>query len=310
MPIEVSCASCSGQFRLPDSAAGKKIRCPKCRATIEVPAAEPATSRPTEVITPAPPPPPVPAAPSAPPPQPAFVPPPAPKKQPSSIPPPAISEAPPPPLPPPSLSPPSLPPPSLPPPSLSPPSLSPPADEWHFKTAAGEEYGPVGRDELDEWFREGRITAECQILRATDEEWQWASEIYPQLKPPAGQESGVGSQESDSSSEAVLPLPPDTRPQSPPASAPKKFPKSPGKATKSAPVQSDEEDCSQRSRLVAGFLGVFLGPLGIHRFYLGYWGVGLAMLVTAGGLGLWSLIDAIFVMTGRVPDADGRPLSP
>jgi len=290
MPIEVSCASCSGQFRVPDSAAGKKIRCPKCGGAIEVPAAAPTTSTPTEVFVP--PAPPTPAAP----PQPAFVPPPLPKKQSVMAPPPAVSAPPP--------SQPALP---APPP--------PPADEWHFKTATGEEYGPVGRDELDEWFREGRITADCKVLRAAEEEWRWASEIYPQLNAPppgvGGRESGIGSQEPEEISVAPSPPPPAAESESPSVS----FSKQPKKAAtakvkKAAPIADDEADCSQRSRLVAGFLGVFLGPLGIHRFYLGYWGVGLAMLVTAGGLGLWSLIDAIFVMTGRVPDADGRPLSP
>jgi len=281
MPIEVSCANCSGHFRVPDTAAGKKIRCPKCRGAIEVPAAEPTAARPTEVFVPPPTPPTLPAP--AAPPQPAFVPPPLPKKQPTFVPPPAVSE-----------------------PAPIPPA--PPADEWHFKTATGEEYGPVGRDELDEWFREGRITADCKVLRAADDEWRWASEIYPQLQPPEDQESGVMGQESAVRDEPAAPPPPE--PESSSISLSKMPHKAAAKAKKSTPVADNEADCSQRSRLVAGFLGVFLGPLGIHRFYLGYWGMGLAMMVTAGGLGLWSLIDAIFVMTGRVPDADGRPLSP
>jgi hypothetical protein len=37
--------------------------------------------------------------------------------------------------------------------------------------------------------------------------------------------------------------------------------------------------------------------------------MGLAMLFTLGGCGVWSLIDAARVLLGRVPDADGRPLS-
>jgi predicted Zn finger-like uncharacterized protein len=42
MPIEVSCRSCAGRFRVPDNAAGKKIRCPKCKELIAVPSADPA----------------------------------------------------------------------------------------------------------------------------------------------------------------------------------------------------------------------------------------------------------------------------
>jgi hypothetical protein len=33
------------------------------------------------------------------------------------------------------------------------------------------------------------------------------------------------------------------------------------------------------------------------------------MLATAGGCGIWSLIDAILILLGKVPDADGRRLA-
>jgi hypothetical protein len=51
-----------------------------------------------------------------------------------------------------------------------------------------------------------------------------------------------------------------------------------------------------------------LGGLGIDRFYLGYTGLGVAKLLTCGGLGIWSLIDAILVTLRKIPDAQGRPL--
>lgn len=51
-----------------------------------------------------------------------------------------------------------------------------------------------------------------------------------------------------------------------------------------------------------------LGSLGIDRFYLGYTGLGIAKLLTCGGLGIWSLIDAILVTLRKIPDAQGRPL--
>ncbi|PQO47530.1 hypothetical protein [Blastopirellula marina] len=41
MAIEFSCGSCSARFRIPDTMAGKKIRCPKCQAVQQVPADEP-----------------------------------------------------------------------------------------------------------------------------------------------------------------------------------------------------------------------------------------------------------------------------
>ncbi|PQO47531.1 hypothetical protein [Blastopirellula marina] len=41
MAIEFSCGSCSAKFRIPDTMAGKKIRCPKCQAVQQVPGGEP-----------------------------------------------------------------------------------------------------------------------------------------------------------------------------------------------------------------------------------------------------------------------------
>lgn len=41
MAIEFSCGSCSAKFRIPDTMAGKKIRCPKCQSVQQVPGNEP-----------------------------------------------------------------------------------------------------------------------------------------------------------------------------------------------------------------------------------------------------------------------------
>lgn len=69
---------------------------------------------------------------------------------------------------------------------------------------------------------------------------------------------------------------------------------------------------SDRSKVTAGLLGLFFGSLGVGRFYLGYTGVGVAQIavtwLTCGIGGLWPLIDAIMILTGKVPDAQGRPL--
>jgi phage FluMu protein Com len=75
----------------------------------------------------------------------------------------------------------------------------------------------------------------------------------------------------------------------------------------SAPAEADGE-LSDRSRLTAGLLGLFLGTVGMHRIYLGYVPLGLIMFATFGGCGIWSLIDAIMILTGKVPDAQGRRL--
>jgi TM2 domain-containing membrane protein YozV len=72
-----------------------------------------------------------------------------------------------------------------------------------------------------------------------------------------------------------------------------------------------------KSRLAAGLLGILLGYLGIHRFYLGYTGIGIAQLLisvlSCGVLTpvtwLWGLIEGIMILTGSIStDAAGRPL--
>lgn len=58
--------------------------------------------------------------------------------------------------------------------------------------------------------------------------------------------------------------------------------------------------------LFAWILGIF----GVHRFYLGKVGTGVLMLLTAGGLGIWYLVDLILVITGNMTDQDGNPVKP
>lgn len=53
-----------------------------------------------------------------------------------------------------------------------------------------------------------------------------------------------------------------------------------------------------KSQLTALLLCIFLGGLGIHRFYLGYTWQGIVQLLTLGGLGIWSLIDLIRIIIG------------
>lgn len=66
------------------------------------------------------------------------------------------------------------------------------------------------------------------------------------------------------------------------------------------------------ARLVAGLLQLFLGGFGIGRFYLGYTNIGvIQIVVTILTCGIWldmGLIDAILIISGNVPDANGRAL--
>jgi hypothetical protein len=64
-----------------------------------------------------------------------------------------------------------------------------------------------------------------------------------------------------------------------------------------------------RDWLLTLLLAIFLGYLGIHRFYAGKIGTGLLMLFTGGGCGIWWLIDVILIAVGSFTDAQGRPLA-
>lgn len=63
---------------------------------------------------------------------------------------------------------------------------------------------------------------------------------------------------------------------------------------------------SPKSRLAALLLCFFLGALGIHRFYVGKIGTGILMLVTLGGLGIWTLVDFVIIIVGGFKDKEGR----
>lgn len=112
MPLQVVCPSCNAKLKAPDSAAGKRTKCPKCQTVIAVPA----------------------DAPQAP---------------------------------------------------AGSPGAGKKAENWYMQTTDGSQFGPVPRAELDEWFKEGRISADCQLLKEGADQWQWASEIYPTLDQSA-----------------------------------------------------------------------------------------------------------------------------
>ncbi len=75
-----------------------------------------------------------------------------------------------------------------------------------------------------------------------------------------------------------------------------------GPATYNNPI------ASRKSRLIALILCWFLGVFGAHRFYVGRGWSGVFMILTLGGIGIWTLVDLIVILCGDFKDKDGRKL--
>lgn len=63
---------------------------------------------------------------------------------------------------------------------------------------------------------------------------------------------------------------------------------------------------SEKKRLPLFILCLFLGALGIHRFYAGKTGTGILWLLTGGLLGVGVLVDLIMILTGSFKDKEKR----
>jgi TM2 domain-containing membrane protein YozV len=66
---------------------------------------------------------------------------------------------------------------------------------------------------------------------------------------------------------------------------------------------------SDKAWMTTLILCILAGWAGVHRFYVGKIGTGVAMLLTFGGCGIWQLIDLVMLITGKFTDAQGRPLA-
>ena len=74
-------------------------------------------------------------------------------------------------------------------------------------------------------------------------------------------------------------------------------------------IPAAQRPTSPKSKTVALLLCIFVGGLGIHRFYVGKIGTGVLWLLTAGCLGIGALVDLIMIACGTFTDSDGKPVT-
>lgn len=140
--------------------------------------------------------------------------------------------------------------------------------------------GPVEYDELRRLYVSGQIRLDTYVIEEHGAAWQPLSVYMPPDLPP---------------------VPPPPIAAAPPA----------------LPVVPPGPAPERKSKLAGGLLGIFLGWLGVHNFYLGFHGRGVAQLllslcccfVLTPLVSIWGLIEGILILTGSIAtDAQGLPL--
>ncbi len=77
-----------------------------------------------------------------------------------------------------------------------------------------------------------------------------------------------------------------------------------------APVSyTIDSEVSPKSKVTTILLCIFLGSLGVHRFYVGKTGTGVLMLLTMGCCGIMTLVDLVMIVSGSFTDSDGKIIS-
>lgn len=67
----------------------------------------------------------------------------------------------------------------------------------------------------------------------------------------------------------------------------------------------NNNEISDRSWIATLLFAIFLP---VHRFYVGKIGTGILFWITAGGFGIWYVIDIIMILFDSFTDKEGRKL--
>lgn len=71
-------------------------------------------------------------------------------------------------------------------------------------------------------------------------------------------------------------------------------------------MSQQSEGSGGKSQVIALILVLLIGVLGIHRFYLGYTGIGILMILTAGCCGVLVVIDLVRIILGDLKPKGGE----
>ncbi len=153
--------------------------------------------------------------------------------------------------------------------------------KYYYADMTRHPAGPVEFEELRRLYGAGQIQIDTYVIEENGVAWRPLSAfLIPELPP----------------------IPPSLTPPLPPG-----LPAGPGYV----PLPE------RKSKLAGGLLGIFLGWLGVHNFYLGYHGRGVAQLllslcccfVLSPLVSVWGLIEGILILTGSIStDGNGVPL--
>lgn len=176
------------------------------------------------------------------------------------------------------------------------------AAEWYYIGHYGQ-LGPLTRDQMDELVEGGVIVRDTYVWRTGMNDWVQADRINELRSSFATADPFL-----------VPPPPPSARPT---MQAPMNSPVAMGGWQNDTLVRPQQAYPafgavkSDRSRVLAGILNLFLP--GVGRIYLGHAAHGVLQLVLffCGGVGwVWSFVDGIIILAGGVKyDGYGRVLA-